>query len=247
MLLSKDLPASFLPYRSAAQFAAADALPRLAATAQSPPRATSAPRRAASISTFSALTEAQRQRVRTSHAKTSRLAKEHRSRGLDQPAVDPFASAFSQREPTRILASRREDISKALANERADAAAVASLHHSVHARRASPTRTNGPLISEHLAAFDLGRLPEPVPPLLRFAQPPAGEQLSADELRRRGVMLKLFGVHEYKMRALQNVKEPRQYVGARGLGRGLDPLQIERDNTRLMRKVVLRQRADTFE
>lgn len=258
VLLSKDLPASFQPYRSAAQFAAADAPPPLAPPVHSVPRAISVPRQPSTASKLHAPTSAHQQRlhapVHVSLATITRLAGENRERKAEAE-LDPFARVFSREEPTRLLASRREDVRARIAKVKADEASW--LREKMRERGHTPPKRNNSTLAEQLESFDPGELPAPVPPLLNFArhdadwQSPGGVPMSAAEVaferQKRAVLMKLFAKHEYKMREVQKSKVNKQYVPPHVPSREVDRLQMEKDGASVMRKLILRPRSHTFE
>jgi len=191
-------------------------------------------------------------------ATIQQLAEQQRARALERMSHDPFARAFSREEPTRVLASRREHVRSRLAKDKADEAAWL---REKQRRRGGPTvhapgeRSRAELLE---ASYDPSRLPAPIPALLDFAKldggadappgSPAGPHtVSSLERQRRAAMLKLFTEHEYKMRAVQSVRAPKRYVPPPVRGLEADRLQLEKDSTRLMRKLILRPRSHTFE
>jgi len=243
-MLSKDMPASFRPYSSAAQFAAADAPPPLHGHADALlPRAASAPRLSRSASTLLEPTAAHQHRqhrpVHVSLEETKGIVDEARRRRVLRQVGDPFVVAFHPAEPTRLLASKRADVAERMSRERAHERLLVG-HRA--AARASP----GHMLAERLVACYTAADPHAAsaPTLRRAAstnEPPSAE------LQKRAAMVKLFSEHDANMRAREAKKELRMYIPPHRPGLPLDRLQIERDSSRLMRKLVLRPRSHTFE
>ncbi|KAJ1630466.1 hypothetical protein T492DRAFT_1003270, partial [Pavlovales sp. CCMP2436] len=231
-LLSKDLPASFRPYYSAAQLAAADAPRPLVPPAHGLSRALTAPRLSSSTSKLLEPTAAHsgRQQLpqRVSMATVHKLIEELRQHEAERRSLDPFARAFSADEPTRVLASRRDEVRSYLDRW--------------------PEQRRTPVDSD-----TAGELPALVLSLSLsgFAQPgDAGAAGPAFERRKRAAMKKLWREHEYAMRGtlLKDVKQPRLVAPPPPTnGRvPVDRLQLERDASRLMRKLIMRPRSHTF-
>jgi hypothetical protein len=242
---SKDMPASFRPYTSAAQFAAADAPPPLYAPSDAIPRAASSPRLGSSPSTLLETTAAHQQRahrpVHISLEETKGIVDEARRRRVVRQVGDPFVKAFSSAEPTRLLASRRDDVRVQMAKERALERLISG--HRPSARPAS----SGHVLAERLVSFysaDGTGLPA-VPSFRRLAA--AADEAPSAELQKGAAMVKLFREHDLNMRTLEGKKPQRMYIPPHKPALLLDRLQIERDSSRLMRKLVLRPRSHTFE
>jgi hypothetical protein len=84
-----------------------------------------------------------------------------------------------------------------------------------------------------------------VPSFRRLAA--AADEAPSAELQKGAAMVKLFREHDLNMRTLEGKKPQRMYIPPHKPALLLDRLQIERDSSRLMRKLVLRPRSHTFE
>jgi len=251
VLASKDMPASFKPWHSAAQLAAADVPPPIGDQAFLPP----APRNrrlgaSASESTLLRSTEAAKRRelarVRVSLQTMNDLAAEHRRQEEQRANEDPFTPAFSREEPTRLLVSKREAVRERIIRERAEQREVDKLMASESGNTFRPQVGRRPL-GEQLMDLSEVNLPEPLPPLLREAAQP-DPNLSFAERQRRAALIKIFGEHEYRMRStMDQVKPPKRYVPPIKMSDELNKLNIERDSQRLMRKLLARPRSHGFE
>lgn len=260
VMLSRDMPASFRPYHSAAQLAAAEVPVQITAADRAAAAAamSGVTRALVRTSTDSSLHHPTavarvraRQPVRVSLETINRLAEEHRQQQLLRHSTDPFGPAFSREQPTRVLASRREDVRRRMAKD----AREAREHERAAGLKARPPPPPRPPLAAVLerAASPEARaaLASPVPSLLDFKPLPEGasEEEAALERRKQAAMLRLFGEHEYRMREAQAASRApfRAYLPPAAAGREQERVQLEKDSARLMRKLVLRPRSHTYE
>jgi len=256
VLMSRDMPSSFRPLHSAAQLAAADPPPVEDFWARLPPRPADRQRgfaRAASESTLFQTTSAHKkrelQRVRVSLQTMHDLAEEQKRRERERMSTDPFAKAFANNEPTRVLISQREEVRTYLQRERAEAREVERQLAGRLGRTQSPLKGTQTL-GEQLLDVERVNLPSPVPALLNVPLVQSDEaraKLQRSEQMKQAALLKLFGEHEYKMRAANKMHMPRRYVAPAKGDHDQDRLSVERDSQRLMRKLLLKPRSHTFE